>query len=56
MIITIRKERGKYQIVNKENGEVKGSFETKAEALAWKEDDTGEKSKRSSLGRFMKKE
>lgn len=35
MAITIRKNKGKYHIVDKKTGEAKASFDTKAEALAY---------------------
>ena len=55
MRITIRKEKNKYQLVDRDTEKVVGSFETKAEALAWKGENP-EKPKRSSYGRFIKKE
>ena len=38
MVLTLRKDKNKYYIVDKESGEVKASFETKGEALAYKEE------------------
>ena len=35
MVLTIRKEKGKYHLVEKETGKIKKSFETKAEALSY---------------------
>ena len=38
MGLTIRKEKGKYNIVDKETGKIKKSFETKGEALSYEEE------------------
>ena len=52
MRITIRKGKGKYHLVDRDTEKVIKSFETQAEAMAWKED---EKPKRSTYGRFIKR-
>ena len=39
MVLTIRKDKNRYLIVDKEDGKVKKSFETRGEALAYKEEE-----------------
>ena len=36
MVLTIRKDKGKYHLVDKETGKIKKSFENKGEALSYK--------------------
>ena len=43
MGLTIRKERNRYHLIEKETGKIKKSFDTKGEALAYREDEEEEK-------------